>query len=98
MVVVDRSICKVDVIEHDGGFWLVPEWLDMPAQGVTMPRRIIPLARVSHQRNDGIDPEFVVNDPIPKSVFDGLAQSQIADKYGVQELPEIRIPLPKRMN
>ncbi len=63
-----------------------------------MPRRIISLATVAHQRTEGGDPEFVVNDPIPKSVFEGRAPSQLADKYGVQELPEIRIPLQKRTN
>jgi hypothetical protein len=98
MVVLDSGLYKSDVIEHDGLFWLVPEWLDLPAQGVTMPRRIVSLATMAHQRHEGADPEFVVNNPIPKAVFEGRAPSLLADRYGVQELPEIRIPLPKRAN
>jgi hypothetical protein len=39
-----HEIHKADVIEHAGQFWIVPEWLDNIALGVTMPRRIISLA------------------------------------------------------
>jgi hypothetical protein len=97
VVTDDGSIFQSDVIEHEGSFWLVPEWLDVPGRGVTMPRRIVSMATVRYQRTPGAHREFVVNDPIPKAVLDGRAPSQEASKYDVRELPEIEFPLPKRM-
>jgi hypothetical protein len=97
-VVIDSSIYKADVIEFEGRYWLVPEWLDMPAQGVSMPRRIISLEAIPHQHTPGVDPEFVVNVPVPRAVFEGRAQSQGERQFVVRELPEIRVPLLKKMN
>jgi uncharacterized protein YodC (DUF2158 family) len=88
-----HEVHTVDVIEHEGQFWLVPEWYDNQAQGVTMPARIISLATLPHQRGQG-SPEFVVNDPIPKYVFDGHIPPEQAHKYVVQEQPWIRFPIP----
>jgi hypothetical protein len=82
-----------DVIEYDGHFWLVPEWRDNRALGVTMPARIIALASLSYQKTGNLPPQFVVNDPIPKCVFDGQIPPEQAHKYIVVERPEIRLPL-----
>ena len=97
-VVIDGGLYKVDVIEFEGRFWLVPEWLDMPAQGVSMPRRIVSLETIPHQRIEGGNPEFVVNDPVPKAVFEGRSQSEGGQLFVVRELPEIRVPILKRTN
>ena len=94
-VIVDGAIQSMDTIEHEGSFWLVPEWLDMPAQGVTMPRRIVSLATLRHERMSG-NPDFVVSDPVPKFVFDGAVPSQLAHMYIVKELPELRFPMPDK--
>ena len=97
LMVESGNIHGCDVIEFEGTFWLVPEWLDVPARGVTKPRRIVSLAKVRYQRTPGADREFVVNDPIPIAVLEGRAPSQIAERYDVRELPEIEFPLPKQL-
>jgi hypothetical protein len=87
----------MDVIEFEGQFWLVPEWLDNTSLEVTMPVRIISLATIRHSRSAGY-PEFVVEDPIPKSVFDGLIQSPEARGFVVRERPDIRFPIPPSLH
>ena len=87
-----HEIHMCDVIEHAGQFWLVPEWFDSPDGLVTRPERIVSLATMEHQRTKGIVVEFVVNNPIPKSVLFGQPSPEEACKYGVVAFPEIIIP------
>jgi hypothetical protein len=89
--------CRMDVIEHDGEFWLVPEWLDNQVRRLTKPLRIVSLRTLPHQRGNA-RPEFVVNDPVPKYVFDGRIPPEEAGKYVVIEDPEIYIPLASRLH
>jgi hypothetical protein len=80
-----------DVISHEGQFWLVPEWLDSQDGKWTKPARIVPLATMPHQQGTGY-PEFVVNDPIPKSVLFGRPSPEEAHKFAIVEYPEIVFP------
>ena len=86
-------VAGMDVIEFKGQFWLVPEWLENSSLRVRIPARIVSLASIRHSRSSG-NPEFVVEDPIPKLVFDGLIQSPEARGFVVQERPEIQFPIP----
>ena len=92
-LIIDGDIQSMDTIEHEGAFWLVPEWLDFPARGISMPRRIVSLATLRHERMSG-KPDFLVSDPVPRFVFDGEVPSQIKHMYIVRDLPEIRVPMP----
>lgn len=101
MIVDDAGIhthAFMDVIEHKDSFWLVPEWLDNSARTVCRPTRIISLARLRHHQTPGGNPEFLVEDPIPKYVFNGQIPPEQADMYGVVEYPEIDIPVGPRLN
>jgi hypothetical protein len=82
-----------DVIEYKGQFWIVPEWLVNTSQGVQRPARIVSLATRRHSRSRG-NPEFVVDDPIPISVFEGRTESPEASGFVVQEMPDIEFPIP----
>ena len=84
---------NVGVIEFEGQAWLVPEWLDYPDAKVTMPARIVLLDVIPHRRGEG-SPQFVVNGPIPKSVFAGNVPPALEAQYVVIEGPDIRLPLP----
>jgi hypothetical protein len=86
----------MDVIEYRNEFWLVPEWLDNQVQKSTKPLRIVSLRTIPHQRLPGQIPEFVVNDPVPKYVFDGRIPPEQAGKYVVVEDPDIRILIARR--
>jgi hypothetical protein len=96
----DGTIHKCDAIEHEGKLWLVPEWLDVPAQGVTKPRRIIRMDTLRHQRmkNPAYKLDYVLNDYMPKAVLDGKAPPEQACLYEIVELPEIEFPMRPRTN
>ena len=91
--VPEGIIYKVDTIEYQGKMWLVPEWLDNPRGGWRMPTRIICLDMLPHQKTPGNPAaDFVLNSGIPKSVFDGLAQTQPEERYVVIERQDIQFP------
>jgi len=98
LIVADEAHTRtlMHVIEYRDEFWLVPEWLDNQTQKLTRPLRIVSLRTIPHQRLPGQIPEFVVNDPVPKYVFDGQIPPQEASKYVVVEDPDIRIPIARR--
>lgn len=83
----------MDVIEHAGKFWLVPEWINNQEQQSTTPRRMVLLETLPHQQLLGYGPEFVVHNPVPKYVFDGQVPSQETGTYVVVESPGIRFPI-----
>jgi len=83
----------MDVIEHAGKFWLVPEWIDDQERKSTTPRRMVLLETLPHQQMLGYGPEFVVHNPVPKYVFDGQVPSQEAGAYVVVESAGIRFPI-----
>lgn len=90
----DGFLYRVDTIEYQGKFWLVPTWLDKPTEGWRIPERIICLDVLPHQKTGTSDPaDFVLSHGIPKSVFDGRIPPQSEDSYIVVERPDIRFPV-----
>jgi len=88
-----HEIVLTDVVEHEGQFWLVPEWFENSVLKVRKPTRLIGIAKLRHQRSKTY-PEFVVEDPIPKSVFfDEAIPPELENKYEILESPDIRFPI-----
>jgi hypothetical protein len=87
---------SVSVIEYDGKFWLVPQWLENRTAGWRKPERLIFLSDLAHQ----ILPEsssrghFLVSAPVPTSVLYGPAQQAVDTGYRVIHRPEIQFPIP----
>ena len=75
-VIVDgASIIRIDVIEHMGSHWLVPEWLDgYPSEGFSTPVRAIRIDFLPHTFGEEGP---VLRDPIPQELLDG----EITDPY-----------------
>lgn len=92
MVGSEDGLFNVDVIEFEGGLWLVPQWLDNKAQGWTTPGRIIRLDTIPHQRVDGQAYHFVVNVAIPKAILQGDDPTKVATEYPleVRDMPGCR--------
>jgi hypothetical protein len=92
------ELFQVDVIEHDRKLWLVPHWLDVPAQGVSKPARIIRMDILPHQKNPPNSPygDYVLNVPIPKALLNPQTPKRTIAGFEVQELPEITLPLKDR--
>lgn len=90
-VIAGGGIHTVDTIEHEGKLWLVPNWLDDLAEGVTMPSRIIRLDVLRYERmgTEG----FALRDPMPKALLERRTPPKPIPGYEYQELPDIRFPL-----
>jgi hypothetical protein len=88
----------VDVIEHEGEFWLVPGWLDNKVEGWSKPVRIIRLNSVPHQKTLGgkYSDFLVASNAIPKAVLDGHVQFGSSGLIEVVESPDIRVVIPTR--
>ncbi len=87
----------MDTVEHEGHFWLVPEWLEIPnlaalSEKLIMPARIIQIDPLAHQKTEIHGAQFVVTCPIPKSVLTGQTQTAEGVDYIVEERPHIHIP------
>lgn len=89
------GILKCDAIEYEGKLWLVPHWLDVPAKGVTKPRRIIRMDTLRYQpmKNPAYGVDYILNDYMPKAVLEGTAPPEQARQYEIVELSEIEIPM-----
>ncbi len=97
MVSLDDSgeISKCDTIEYEGKMWLVPHWLESPAQGWKTPTRIVCLDGLPHQKTPGSPfGDFVLTYPIPKALLlSGQVPKQSKFVIVVVESPDIRIPI-----
>jgi|SRR5271154_3435654 len=84
-----------DGIEHEGGIWLVPTWLDNPATGMRTPIRIVRVDKLPLQ------PAilFLVCDyavpvlTLSKAVLEGRAPPR--PPIEVVESPNIEFPIPR---
>jgi hypothetical protein len=94
----DGTIAKCDGLEYEGKLWLVPQWYDVPAQGVTKPARLIRFDSLAHQGTPGSQygVDYVVNYPIPKDLFDVRTPLKLIPGFECMEMPEIEFPLPKK--
>ncbi len=92
VAIQSEGIFLCDTIEYEGKLWLVPEWLDNPSKGYSMPARIICLTFLPHTHGFSED-EFVLQNPIPKSVFDGHIPLELRNSYIVIENPEIFVDI-----
>ena len=89
-------------VEYGGAIWLVPNWLPSPDEGYAKPERMIRLDQFAHQRVDppvvGEGPlagaDFVINEPIPRALFEGPLTSQLTDMYAVLDRPDAQFRLP----
>jgi hypothetical protein len=90
------SIYQMDTIEWQGKNWLVPQWLEAPQLGYSIPARIICLDYLPHQKTAGGNfGDFVLNQPLPKAMFEGPLPKTPTALPAVIERPDIRFPIPK---
>ena len=61
----------IDTIEHEGEWWLVASWLEPNEGGELIPGRLVRLSGLQYQEETAGDYRFLLNNSIPKSVFDG---------------------------
>lgn len=86
------QILRMDTIQYEGQMWLVAMWLDSPSEGFSVPERIICLDTLPHHISSFENADFVLNDPIPKSVLDGRVPEKSEFEYVVKERPNLKVP------
>lgn len=81
----------IDTIEHQGGLWLVPSWLETRGGKAQKPERIIRLDCLQYQsKPEGLAFDYVLNESIPQAVLDG----QTTAGYVVEVRPDIAFAIP----
>lgn len=92
------TVDTVDTIQHDGGLWLVPMWLELPSRGVRQPMRIIRLDVLPIQEAGGLPgcDYFLASGCIPKDILECRTPAEQATGFVVIDSPEIFLKLPDR--
>lgn len=94
-VFVDSKFCTCHAIERGDEILVVLHWLGNPKLGLRKPEYVLPLDQVRHQKSD--DPkapaQYLINDPMPKSLFDGTAKRPERRRWKVQKGPDVTFPL-----
>jgi hypothetical protein len=86
------DLLQCDTIEYEGKLWLVPEWLEVPTQRMTMPTRIIGLDRSLFQKPSPKYPvDYFLSCPLPKAVFYGQIPTELKEQVVVIERLGIKI-------
>ena len=88
----EGAVVKMDTIENEGRYWLVPTWIDAKGGTVSTPERVIPLDQFEHQTSGGDIADFVVNSPIPKKVFHCVDPATEAPEYEIYLSPGLQSP------
>lgn len=83
-----------DVLGHKGAIWLVPQWLNNHATGKSKPARIIGLDFFPHQKMEFLGCQYLLNQPMPRAVFDGRESPTIGNIRVVVENPDIEVDNP----
>lgn len=87
------TLFHCDVVEFEGIFWLVPEWLENRDTGWKIPARIVSFQHLPHQFERGAPfGDFVLNVPVSKTIFDG-APPPTGSPYRVIQRPNIQVPI-----
>lgn len=90
----DEGLFLCDTIEYEGGLWLVPEWIDgIPSKGYSKPARIIQITYLPKSGPFG-KADFLLQNPLPKGVFEGNVPSELKSVYVVIENPDIVFEIP----
>lgn len=66
----------IDTIWHENHWWIIASWIEEHATGQRIPKKIIQMdgVAVRFQEVEGQSYRFMLNNALPKSVFDGESQ------------------------
>jgi hypothetical protein len=76
-------------IEYDKKLWLVPFWLDQQALRRLRPVRLIRLDSLLYEPDQSLLADFVLNETLPKFLFDPELSGTPEKKFEVVESPDI---------
>jgi hypothetical protein len=95
----DGALGKCDGVEYEGKLWFVPQWLDVPAQGVKKPARLLRFDTLPHQAkpNSPYQVDYVINYPIPHELFEIRTPTTPMRGFEWEEMPNLTFPLGDKM-
>ena len=64
----------IDTIFYENAWWLVASWIESNNKSEKIPERLVQLTGLRYQEVHEGNHRFVLNNSIPKSVFDGKEQ------------------------
>jgi hypothetical protein len=79
------SIYQCDGVEFRGGLWLVPEWTRAPDASRRQPTRMIRVDHLKCQKPGPFGHDYLLNEPVPKSVLDGSEAKGFEVLHGADE-------------
>ncbi len=88
----NEGIFVCECIEYQGKIWIVPEWKDYPTKWYSKPARII-WSYTPAYRSPFPEINYILHDPIPRSVYEGHPTEEQRKSYHVIENPEIFVDL-----
>jgi hypothetical protein len=92
--VADR-IDKFEAIAFDGKLWLVPHWLEAPAQKVMRPFRIIRFDNLPHRSTPGAPwGDYALTGPLPPILLERKALAKQIAGIEYRDMPEIQFEIP----
>jgi len=78
-------------VEYQGAIWIVPKWLPAPKEGYAKPERMIRMDQFQFQAiRQPATADFGINDPLPRSLFDGPLSDTLKTDYVVLDRPDVR--------
>lgn len=101
VVTTDGPILWMDTIQHDGGFWLVPEWTLSPDRKLMRPLRVVSIRMAGTDKAMPDRSVFqVLRDiPAPSSLYlTGEVPPKLGRLYLVVESPDVWLPNPDVVN
>jgi hypothetical protein len=82
MVVSDGEALMLDAIQHEGAYWLVPQWIEDTARKQRKPARVIRLDGLAPlARQPGDDCDFFVLQPMSKALLFGDPSPEEQQQY-----------------
>jgi hypothetical protein len=96
-VLTERSMIRLEVMEHDGALWLVTGWATHKHRPIKRPIRLVKMTGLEFETLDAgqMGADFLLNKPIPRAVLDGAASAEEAAAKGftVLDTPEIEVEI-----
>ncbi|MGR6466308.1 hypothetical protein [Rhizobium sp. PAMB 3182] len=94
MTAIGKHLSRCETIEHEGCYWLVPQWIENKEQGWMRPVRIISLRDIPHEVKENRDPPILVTEGLPEDAEPPNDPIQTAERTLVVDLPKIWFSIP----
>ncbi len=91
------GVHSMDTIEYEDKLWLVTKWSPTSKSEWHSPAFLVCLSYLPHAKTrDSEKFDFVLNNKLPKSVYEGHISPELKNQFLVIENPDIKVRLPEK--